>query len=661
MWAKETGILAGSTMTPETNKNATKGKGGVAAAQLVGSLCCVLLFSVLSISWFYFIEVGQTHVLLAFGKYHIDTLFAPTQKYNTTKVPFGVHNFRRVVPHVVWESEDDWLHPKDFFKKHIESVYTPGSSEGGAVLFKGMAKAHPAYKKWSIDYLAKTIGNATVRVERLLEDRCENGLPATSWLANVGVDDPPERKPKPKKPYHIIGDANTKGIQETTQWDHRYHRNCIVSSDNLTTLALEGKSNYMASTFTNYLKDAEHDALYAISEVPEALHEDILVPSSILCNFNTRHLAGGYTEEKKNVGRIYEVDFWLSVPPKGKHGTSVFHYDMNHAVMCLYEGRKDWLMVDPRKQMQYMDFLKKNYFMVSPWDTSGSDYADFNQEYISEEDLKMYKKVDVQFIRQEAGDCLYVPPTFPHQTRTYGTSIAISMLWHKYDGLYEPKNCEGVEHPAQKHRLKDMDLTWTHPGKYGIDGKAMPGYGKIHLGFAPWVVTRDTLTSTLSYSMKDVKNNNINVGHFMLAHGSNPLKNKYKTYIENILNLKPDTFAPNSDYKSMLERCPYFAVNENFMFSYEFEESVVDKTCEESLDNLWSLLGKSISEKDNDDSRLDGNGQLRRDVPVTYSEIYGPEFEIYFRNMSSAYDMVYDDRWLETKILYPRKRKRTSK
>ena len=111
----------------------------------------------------------------------------------------------------------------------------------------------------------------------------------------------------------------------------------------------------------------------------------------------------------------------------------------------------------------------------------------------------------------------------------------------------------------------------------------------------------------------------------------------------------------------MLERCPFFAVNENFMFSYEFDESVVDKTCEESLDNLWSLLGKSISEKDNDDSRLDGNGQLRRDVPVTYGEIYGPEFEIYFRNMSSAYDMVYDDRWLETKILYPRKRKRTSK
>ena len=644
-------------MTPEygDRKSASSGRFPlVGAAQLAMTLCCLLVFSVLSIGWFYFIEVGQTHVLLAFGKYHIETLLdAKETKYNTTKVPFGVHNFRRVVPHVVWESEDDWLHPKDFFKKHIESVYTPGSSEGGAVLFKGMAKAHPAYKKWSIDYLAKTIGNATVRVERLLEDRCENGLPATSWLANVGVDDPPERKPKPKKPYHIIGDANTKGIQETTQWDHRYHRNCIVSSDNLTTLALEGKSNYMASTFTNYLKDAEHDALYAISEVPEALHEDILVPSSILCNFNTRHLAGGYTEEKKNVGRIYEVDFWLSVPPKGKHGTSVFHYDMNHAVMCLYEGRKDWLMVDPRKQMQYMDFLKKNYFMVSPWDTSGSDYADFNQEYISEEDLKMYKKVDVQFIRQEAGDCLYVPPTFPHQTRTYGTSIAISMLWHKYDGLYDPENCEGLEHPAQKHRLKDMDLTWTYPGKYRPDGNIpMPGFGKIHLGFGPWVIWRDTLANTLELKLDDVKDEKLRVGHFIRAYGSNPLKNRYKRFINKLKKRKADELAPNSDLESLKMRCPHYFMNEHFFFNPQGRMEIIP-TCNASAENVWTDLGKSIHLKNKNDSRLDTNGKLKKDAQVTYGEIYGPEFEVFFRNVSSAFDMVYDDRWLDVKILKP--------
>ena len=643
-------------MTPEygDRKSASSGRFPlVGAAQLAMTLCCLLVFSVLSIGWFYFIEVGQTHVLLAFGKYHIETLLdAEETKYNTTKVPFGVHNFRRVVPHVVWESEDDWLHPKDFFKKHIESVYTPGSSEGGAVLFKGIAKVHPAYKKWSIDYLAKTIGNATVRVERLLEDRCTNELPVESWWEQAGPDSP-EQKPKPKMQYQIDGEDLMGGVQESKKWDHKYHRDCSLSTTNLTTLYNEGKNTYMASTFANYLLKSKKEALYAISEVPEALHEDVLVPSSILCNFNTRHLSGGYTEEKKNVGRLYEVDFWLSVPPNDEHGTSVFHYDMNHAVMCLYKGRKDWIIVDPRNQMQYMDFLQKRYFMISPWDIKGSDWADFNQEFVSEEDLKAYKKVDVQFIRQEAGDCLYVPPTFPHQTRTYGTSIAISMLWHKYDGLYDPENCEGLEHPAQKHRLKDMDLTWTYPGKYRPDGNIpMPGFGKIHLGFGPWVIWRDTLANTLELKLDDVKDEKLRVGHFIRAYGSNPLKNRYKRFINKLKKRKADELAPNSDLESLKMRCPHYFMNEHFFFNPQGRMEIIP-TCNASAENVWTDLGKSIHLKNENDGRLDTNGKLKKDAQVTYGEIYGPEFEVFFRNVSSAFDMVYDDRWLDVKILKP--------
>ena len=643
-------------MTPEygDRKSASSGRFPlVGAAQLAMTLCCLLVFSVLSIGWFYFIEVGQTHVLLAFGKYHIETLLdAEETKYNTTKVPFGVHNFRRVVPHIVWESEDDWLHPKDFFKKHIESVYTPGSSEGGAVLFKGIAKVHPAYKKWSIDYLAKTIGNATVRVERLLEDRCTNELPVESWWEQAGPDSP-EQKPKPKMQYQIDGEDLMGGVQESKKWDHKYHRDCSLSTTNLTTLYNEGKNTYMASTFANYLLKSKKEALYAISEVPEALHEDVLVPSSILCNFNTRHLSGGYTEEKKNVGRLYEVDFWLSVPPNDEHGTSVFHYDMNHAVMCLYKGRKDWIIVDPRNQMQYMDFLQKRYFMISPWDIKGSDWADFNQEFVSEEDLKAYKKVDVQFIRQEAGDCLYVPPTFPHQTRTYGTSIAISMLWHKYDGLYDPENCEGLEHPAQKHRLKDMDLTWTYPGKYRPDGNIpMPGFGKIHLGFGPWVIWRDTLANTLELKLDDVKDEKLRVGHFIRAYGSNPLKNRYKRFINKLKKRKADELAPNSDLESLKMRCPHYFMNEHFFFNPQGRMEIIP-TCNASAENVWTDLGKSIHLKNENDGRLDTNGKLKKDAQVTYGEIYGPEFEVFFRNVSSAFDMVYDDRWLDVKILKP--------
>ena len=147
----------------------------------------------------------------------------------------------------------------------------------------------------------------------------------------------------------------------------------------------------------------------------------------------------------------------------------------------------------------------------------------------------------------------------------------------------------------------------------------------------------------------------------MRAHGSNPLKNKYRTYIENIKKFNPDTLAPNSDYANILGRCPYYQVNENFMFSEDYEDGLVEETCEASVDNLWRLLGKSIHEKNKDDARLDGDGRLRKDAPVTYGEIYGQEFEIFFRNMSSAYDMVYDDRWLETKVLKPRRHKRVSK
>ena len=83
------------------------------------------------------------------------------------KRPLGPSHFRRVVPHEVWESESEWPHPRDFHARFMDTVYDTGSSEGGPVLMKGAAKSHPAFKKWTLDYLSEAIGNHMVKVEHL--------------------------------------------------------------------------------------------------------------------------------------------------------------------------------------------------------------------------------------------------------------------------------------------------------------------------------------------------------------------------------------------------------------------------------------------------------------------------------------------------------------
>lgn len=251
----------------------------------------------------------------------------------TRKRPLGPEHFRRVVPHVTWESESEWPHPRDFHRQFMDTVYDTGSTEGGPVLMKGAARSHPAFEKWTLSYLNGIIGNHTVKVEHLGEDRCSNSAPSPSvvdtYAAVVGL----------KEQVNEMKQMDPRGRPQPAarmEWDGTYHRECpkgvkLSTADGRT---LDSKYVSYGDWFSGNRSDA-----YIISELDERLHADVLVPSPLLCGHQSRNRLSGDAE--RSPGSAYEVDFWVSNPREGSEGSSVFHFDMNHAVMCLYSGRKD--------------------------------------------------------------------------------------------------------------------------------------------------------------------------------------------------------------------------------------------------------------------------------------------------------------------------------
>jgi hypothetical protein len=142
--------------------------------------------------------------------------------------------------------------------------------------------------------------------------------------------------------------------------------------------------------------------------------------------------------------------------------------------------------------MEKMYFVDNAYRPKSPLETVGSDFSRVDQEKV---DLVKYPKIKQVRYRKavmEAGDCMFLPSFYVHQVRTYGSSIAMSILVHKLE-VFDKQTCSSKSKPpptrGQPLTLKDFDPRWTFPG-YTEDE---PGRGKVHLGYSPWKQLRERL------------------------------------------------------------------------------------------------------------------------------------------------------------------------
>ena len=131
----------------------------------------------------------------------------------------------------------------------------------------------------------------------------------------------------------------------------------------------------------NYHKDGNN--LYVVSELPTPMWPDVTVIPPLTC---------GLLKD-----RLVEVDLWMS----GGGTQSILHKDAYNAINCLYNGTKEWKMIE----YKYEDKIYKAW---EPPQMVGG----FSRINVRSVDLLKYPKVTEvpwSFVTVNAGDCLFLP------------------------------------------------------------------------------------------------------------------------------------------------------------------------------------------------------------------------------------------------------------
>ncbi|XP_035670174.1 uncharacterized protein LOC118411794 [Branchiostoma floridae] len=195
-------------------------------------------------------------------------------------------------------------------------------------------------------------------------------------------------------------------------------------------------------TLSNFLDNYQLEDWYVVSLLPDPMRAEMQVPRSLLCG----------TFKKS----ILESNLWLSAGGT----TSLLHYDADHNLHCLISGRKDFIMIDSKYDDQLVMADKRQY--------SGSSFSHLDMDRI---DLLAYPQVsDVPWTWATLlpGDCIFIPSGYFHQVRSYGRSVAATIMWDPVK-KFNDSDCATADIDTYT-ALSDVQLQWTYKkGDKSID------------------------------------------------------------------------------------------------------------------------------------------------------------------------------------------------
>ncbi|XP_033099082.1 bifunctional peptidase and arginyl-hydroxylase JMJD5-like [Anneissia japonica] len=174
-------------------------------------------------------------------------------------------------------------------------------------------------------------------------------------------------------------------------------------------LLIEVKKENRAKTqrniisFKDFLRGYKREDWYAVTVLPDEMRPHVKVPQCLLC--------GSFKK------LIQESNFWMS-----SGGTSsVLHYDADHNIHCLLDGRKDFIFIHPK----YSKFLE----MADKSPDAGSGYSVIDVEMINMFKYSGFAKVPWTWTTIWPGDCVFIPSGYFHQVRSYGRSMSYAILF----------------------------------------------------------------------------------------------------------------------------------------------------------------------------------------------------------------------------------------
>ncbi|XP_070548083.1 bifunctional peptidase and (3S)-lysyl hydroxylase Jmjd7-like isoform X1 [Ptychodera flava] len=217
-------------------------------------------------------------------------------------------------------------------------------------------------------------------------------------------------------------------------WDDDYLRKNYGDVDVLIEKKRENRDTQpQRMQFSEFIDNYKVEDWYVVTVLPDEMRQDVEVPKCLLCGTFRKYL--------------HECNLWMS-----SGGTaSVLHYDADHNIHCLFDGRKDFIMIEQRFQ-RYLSMVDKN-----KW--SGSGFSTLDMDMINMFENPGVGKVPWTWATLRRGDCIYLPAGYLHQVRSYGRSLAATFLF-TVDGQFNDTGC--ADESFEQTSLADVDVIWTY-------------------------------------------------------------------------------------------------------------------------------------------------------------------------------------------------------
>ena len=169
-------------------------------------------------------------------------------------------------------------------------------------VLRGAATKHPAMSKWKDDgYLESSFGHHKVKIELKNEDRLTDYCGAVKFGTRVVC-------PQHVQPY------------------------------------VEAYMNL--SRFMQRYRSVEKFDHYVITQLPTPMAADVGVVPCWNCGARDAAEIDAVPDLQPWKTQLYEANLWISYNEGQNFSSSVVHYDMNHQMMCLYDGVKEWITWD---------------------------------------------------------------------------------------------------------------------------------------------------------------------------------------------------------------------------------------------------------------------------------------------------------------------------
>ncbi|XP_035673960.1 uncharacterized protein LOC118414197 [Branchiostoma floridae] len=184
---------------------------------------------------------------------------------------------------------------------------------------------------------------------------------------------------------------------------------------------------------SEFLDNYHHKQWYVVSLLPDPMRAEMQVPRSLLC--------GNFRDS------ILESNLWLS-----SGGTrSVLHYDADHNIHCLISGRKDFIMID-NKYGDKLDLADKK--------KSGSGFTHMNVDKVDLVKNPEVAEVPWTWATLKPGDCIFIPSRYFHQVRSYGRSVAATIMWDPF-AEFNDSDCATRDIDTYT-AFNEVKLQWTY-------------------------------------------------------------------------------------------------------------------------------------------------------------------------------------------------------